>query len=396
MLYPGPHLVLLNRELDPWDDDLNDAYYAFRQVSPWGYATLADFIAAAARFLGWDLSQCYCCGDLAPSDHDDWYSGIDGERYCGLCYSDTFTSCDECGDEIWRDDSHYADWCELVMCASCYHDAESERNGCTCEAPNMRFRFPANGAGTVCQDERLDVTLPSGTISDEGLAEIRYLVTRDLECPLGIDHIWGDLGDQWQGKRGNYTRRLSSALHKAGGYKLSAEALSKVGNIARQHSSDGSEWAIEFTRDLNLPAEDFYHEDSCWWQSYSKSRCALKNWGGIGMRTFGEWGGVEGRAWVQPLDADMRPTHDAANAHAYVVYNGYGDLSGYAAARIVAHLTGRTYRKVGFSADPQYVNAGGYLIADAATCEEYGTVTLPGNDAHYTYDAAAVGSIVAA
>jgi hypothetical protein len=174
---------------------------------------------------------------------------------------------------------------------------------------------------------------------------------------------------------------LSSALHKRS-YKLSDAAISAVGNLARQHSSDESSWTVEFTRDLNQPADYFYNDDSCWWGSYSASRCALKSWGGIGMRSFAEsryhsGSDVSGRAWVQPLDEDLEATHDALHAHAYVIYNGYGDLEGYIAARIVAHLTGRTYKKISFSANDQYVNSNnGYLVADEDTCTNTTLVRL--------------------
>jgi hypothetical protein len=110
-----------------------------------------------------------------------------------------------------------------------------------------------------------------------------------------------EIGPLWQAKRGNFTKRLSSALHKRQ-IKLAPEMIAQVGNICRSHTSDNASWDVEFTRNLNLPAEDFYHEDSCWWQSYSESRCALKSWGGLGMRTFDSDGTVSGRAWVQPLN----------------------------------------------------------------------------------------------
>ena len=199
---------------------------------------------------------------------------------------------------------------------------------------------------------------------------------------------------------------------------MPAELLSEIGNIGRAHSN-GSNVEVEVTRDLNLPAEDFAHEDSCWWQSYYHGRCALKSNGGFGLRSFGydeheeyeyvvgPWANpyytdpatgmprnyvptgkivrtpaVTGRAWVMPLryvDGDFRPTFDAETPDALVVFNGYGDLEGYTPARIVAGMYGMTYRKVNFYADPMYVNGNaGYLVASEEIAANYdgGSVSL--------------------
>jgi hypothetical protein len=158
--------------------------------------------------------------------------------------------------------------------------------------------------------------------------------------------------------------------------KLSPEILAQVGCIARDNSGSQSSFAVEVTRDLNQDASDFYHDGSCWWTDYAESRCALKTNGGFGLRTFTEWNGVSGRAWVMPLrqlpHGSLGPTFDTVNPDAFMVFNGYGDLSGYAAARIMAHMTGGTYRKTDFSCEPMYINnKSGYLIAPEEIAGQY-------------------------
>jgi hypothetical protein len=160
--------------------------------------------------------------------------------------------------------------------------------------------------------------------------------------------------------------------------------------VAREHTSSERSYWIEFTRDLNGEAEEYANEESCWWTSHSYSRCALKQWGGLALRSYrdldAESYSPAGRAWVQPLNAKKRPTHDVMNAHAYLVYNGYGVLAGYQPARIVAQLAGLTYRKVGLVLSPQYVNgATGYLVADEVTCKNTEHVELSA-DVHDTHD----------
>lgn len=343
-----------------------------------------------------DVTFCKDCEEIAWRDDCTW---IDDGHVCDSSCLDSYTCCDGCSEWVDRYDivdvdstsycedcvSHYCSWCdECDMYYDNDNSDEHEHNdSCDCEAPRPKFTFPANGNGTVRQNERLRVTLPSGTISKEGVQEIKYAVTGSNLHPDGHDWLFVDtihnIDPTWQKKDGNYTRRLSKALYKEHNVKVPPALLSEIGNIARRHTSTTNSFHVEFTRDLNGSAEDFYHDDSCWWSSHAYSRCAFKSWGGVGLRSF-ENDNIDypnGRAWVQPLDSDMRPTHDTANAFAYMVYNGYGKLDGYNAVRIVAHLTGRTYRKIPLSFQPQFVNGDmGYLVADEATCKATDSVSF--------------------
>ena len=301
--------------------------------------------------------ECWSCNELARGTH---YG--DGHDWCDDCFSEHFNYCEDC-DEHYHED--YA--------------SDHDHSGCLCDAPHTMFEFPANGDGVVEQNERLTVDLPKGTIDEAGMDRIKRMVWEEIH-DKGIDYythldaVLQEVGTQWQGKRGNFTRRLSSALFKAHKIKLTPETISEIGNLARQHSSSASSWKIEFTRDLNMSAGDFCHDDSCWWGGYFASRCALKNWGGLGMRSFdGDSSWPTGRVWVMPLRKEnlrLVPTHDTLGADAYVVFNAYGELSGYIAARIVAHLTGMTYKKVGMSAQVMYVNNNqAVLVSDEETCK---------------------------
>jgi hypothetical protein len=402
-------------------DDPTNLGTALEEWNDWDEGSAFEFIDAVAYITGETCIFCAGCSEV--SWQDDATRLANGESVCETCRIDDYSLCSHC--EEWYSDDEttsvgsstfcnecvsehcfYCSWCEdyfteatsigdnyycercrdnhFTYCDECseWYSDDDEHNhdhGCDCVAPHMNFEFPADGHGTISQDERLTVELPRGTIDDEGIRRIEYFLREDLGwsrthiVKLAIEAI----GPEWQTKRGNFTRRLSSALFKAEGIKLKPEVISEIGNIAQAHSSQGATWHIEFTRDLNQSASDFYHDESCWWQSYSASRCALKNWGGIGLRTYystqTDSSSPSGRIWVQPLaktDDGLKPTHDALHADAYVLFNGYGDLSGYVAARIVAHLAGRTYRRVTLSTETQYINNdAGYLVADEATCE---------------------------
>lgn len=332
--------------------------------------------------------QCERC-----EEYEDRYNaygvGYDGLA-CTYCYENCTSYCEDCDESYWYDDAD-----------------DHNHSGCECEAPAQTFRVRNNGGGMLSNDTRAKVSLPSGVISDEGIGAIALVIRNhgasESRAATDLDE-WGNpsqevreryqewcklartlqdaLGSEWQTKQGNYTKRLSRHAYKTYGLKVPPEVISEVGNIGRAHSR-GVNFEIEVTRNLNLPAEDFYHEDSCWWQSYSSSRCALKSNGGFGLRTFatrksrylGEYESVEGRAWVMPLrknGSGLVPTFETEEPDAFVVFNGYGDLEEYVPARIVAHMAGMTYRKIAFWGEPMYVNNdSGYLVAPEEIAETY-------------------------
>lgn len=349
--------------------------------------------------------NCNNCGDGCSCETCECGTRVDS--LCNNCNG--CSDCCECSHCSWCD--NYVDSDDICNeCSRCTRCCECPECGRECQAPHLHFRFPADGHGTIEQDERFHVELPKGIIDERGLSHIIRQVRIDIEVQFrddpdrysrevemkfyrdydAIEKAVEEVGPQWQARRGNFTRRLSSALYKKG-IKITPATLTEIGNIARQHSSGEASWDIEITRDLNQCASAFYHEGSCWFGDgeYANSRCALKAWGGLAIRTFvqHQWGeSISGRAWIQPLNEDLLPTHKTTS-HAYVVYNGYGELGGYIATRIVAHLTGMSYKKISFTSPQQYINGEtGYLVAPEDTCAETTELCLD-SDMHDKWDA---------
>lgn len=430
MLTPNPLILLLDPDECDTSDKIHRIWASYARTQHYGYARAVragrlfpSFARLVFAMTGEDVVRCYDCESVVLADETEDY---DGNPICESCREDYY-DCDECGRTTHHDCATYVEGPDRTVCDSCmsryywcehcetYSEGPCEECSTDCECCSARptFRFPANGAGTIGNDERLTLTLPKGIISDAGIAAIQeavvehmptahafrdaaeryYALNSSLLGPEGrttrdayfeaseahsavqrtVAKAVESVGHEWQGKRGNYPKRLSSALYKLG-IKLEPATISEVGNLARQYSDDTSEYHIEFTRDLNQSAAYFYHEVSCWWQSYANSRCALKNWGGLAMRTFAEADSDQddpsGRVFIFPLNEDFEPTQNAETAHAYMVFNAYGALGGYSSARIVAHLAGKTYRKVRFDLeiDNGYVNSNaGYLVCDAGT-----------------------------
>ncbi len=367
-----------------------------------------------ADLLGW----CQDCRE--PGSEDDMHSLANGGHVCEGC-RENYNACNDCGTLIrhgtWTQyDYIVCDGClegSYSYCEDCdvYYSNDSvddhSHRGCDCEAPAQQFMIRNDGEPPLANDTRVKIQLPAGTISAEGMGQIALLL-RDHRATIVREgaysdeaynqgHPWSllsytldEIGAEWQTKEGNFTKRFSRHAYKKHGLKIPPEMLSKIGNIGSAHST-AVDFQVETTRDLNMSAADFYHEDSCWWQSYSESRCTLKNNGGFGLRTFSDQGYVSGRAWVMPLKLQegsltmLVPTFETENPDAMIVFNGYGDLSGYAPARIMAHTSGMTYRKVRFVCPPMYINnESGYLIAPEEIAQHYtdGSLYLNDLDSH--------------
>lgn len=387
--------------------------------------TVADGTEVCEDCLNNNYTMCERCSE--SHDQSDVTELASGEFYCESCRDRWCTQCDHCAD--WTEgytsdvegvgavcenciESGSFSFCE--ECDTYYGDGyadEHNHNGCECEAPHQRFAMPMSG-DMLQNDTRVEVSLPDGTITENGLELIAGVIRRHADSLPSLTtedrderYKWYDvsylveettkLDPQVTTAQGSYAKRLTRLAYKHNGVKITPEITSAIGNLARDHSIGGTH-SIEITRDLNLPAADFGHADSCWWQSYSESRCTLKGNGGFGLRAFRKdhyGNNVAGRAWVMPLvskqevvpldkvvSADymsyltvegplqVKPTFvagdDPTTAEAFVIFNGYGTLSGYAAVRIVSEMTGLPYSKIGFSGGEMYVNGeSAYLVA---------------------------------
>ncbi len=376
------------------DLDLDSLWDTFR---PQNYYRAPDEFLFYLRSLvsnpGEVDSLVFCAECRSPVPCVDDMTYIDDVTYiCEFCRDEYYNPCDSCGG-LYNNDRIVATLDEANVCRSCrsryytycedcdgyYPDNESDEHdhysddGC-CESPQPQFTVPNDGAEPLANDTRAAFTLPAGTISSAGIQAIKDYLRR---CGLyELYYNLAEIDDQWQTREGNYAKRLSRYAYKAHQIRLSPKVMSQVGCLARDHSNAAT-MEVEVTRDFNQPAGYFYHEDSCYWGGYSESRCVLKTSGAFALRSF-HGGCLSGRAWVLPLrrppagqGTTLGPTFATMDADAFAVFNGYGDLGGYAAARIVAHMAGYTYRKIGFSCGPAYINAGGYLVAPEEIAEQY-------------------------
>lgn len=321
---------------------------------------------------------CDSCG--FPEWNYRLYRTLTRGRVCRRCVQGFFRSCRQCDGYYHRDDRR--------------EHMHEDLNAC-CDSPAKEFSIPSNGT-LLAADTPAVITLPDGYIDDEGVIEIPRRM-REWGYPATLVRA---TGNEWQTSRGNYTKRLGKITHDNGYPAIPPETMTAIGNIARDHSKPIS-IQVAVSRQLNRPAGWFYHEGSCWWGSYNNSRCVLKTNGGFGLLSYPAKGdSPSGRAWVLPLryevspppapvrtrhDPDTcsscryemevratarerrqwRPTFDTVTPDAFLIFNGYGALQGYAAPRVLAYMTGWSYKKTDISiASSMYLNSAyGYLVA---------------------------------
>ncbi len=390
-----------------WADFKDRPFRTTAQLQPRFLQSLRDAVRDPDNI---DILIAFCdgCGDPEWIDELESARGDEDETLiCESCWN-SWTACSFCEHKYPASEittllyggTNACEGCRDEHCTFCevcdgYHndddiDHDHDDDGSCCSSPQPEFTVRNDGCEPLANDTRVTITLPAGTISAEGLGEIRAYLRRCDYYTLS-DNL-SVLGDQWQERNGNFTKRLSNYAYKIAKIKLSPEILSQIGCIARDHSQQVAAH-VEVTRQLNLSSADFGNDGSCWWSTYSESRCALKTNGGFGLRKFSavdsSW--VKGRAWVMPLRLNkqklLRPAFNTLTPDAFMVFNGYGELGGYAAPRIVAHMTGWTYRKIEFRCSPMWINNdNGYLIAPEIITQSVSSLILDVNQHSGLFD----------
>ena len=350
----------------------------------------------------------------------------DGDIVCSECFA-YYIECTNCGRFEHRDQSinirDYGWVCngcyesgapDASQCQACgyyyltenmYYDENGDQHFCdehaprsSCQPQHMEFEFPAlcTPQKTIREDEIVPITVGRGDVSEEGMRLIHGMIYTKTSGKYGyggisLDEIINqDLYDRsWQTKEGNFPKRLAKHLLVEHSMKLNEDVMTEIGNIAKAHAAIPGTHYISLTRNLNLPADEFINEGSCWWGSESHSRCELKAYFGFGVRTWStpdgyrDGGHPVSRAWLVPLtvsaggpkEPKFAPTH-VLPADAYVLFNAY-EIDQLPYARMIAGMTGKSYRKLKMFDMSAYVNAAGILVAEQSICDATDRVVLP-------------------
>jgi hypothetical protein len=231
-------------------------------------------------------------------------------------------------------------------------------------------------------DKRFTISLPLGSISEEGKRLIsHYIDTQNLRSDLWqsanptetrvfLPNLPFDWAWEWVIKgRGEYVgtfpKRASKFYWQVHNLKCPNAFVQELGNLARQHSSDSVTYEFDFVNQFNWISGDFGDKHSCFWGSRDAARQILTDNNALAMRFYKDDSGIA-RAWLAQL-SDNR----------FIIFNGYGFQanSTLTIARVLATYLGLSYKRIalenfGKNDGTLWINSGiGYLISTSEQAE---------------------------
>jgi len=245
-----------------------------------------------------------------------------------------------------------------------------------------------------------EITIGGGDVSSSGMRAIYdaiYNKTRGEEAyGVSISRLLEPerFDPSWVTKEGNMPKRIAKILLTDHHLKLTEDLMAELGNIAKAYTTKPSVQRVRLDRVIGHDRHDYINDNSCWWTDYWYSRCTLKSLGGMAVRCYNEEGTEStARGWLIPLQFDdykWQPQPDLGKATGYVVFNVYdrsNRLEAMHFGRMIAQMTGKSYKRLGLAVHNMYVNGGdranrpGYsgsvLIAEQSLCEQTtGPITI--------------------
>ena len=170
MLTANPLIALLDPDEPTTSDDFDTIWHAYARPTHGYYADrirtarlFPIFAATVLAVTGETIVRCNDCQAVVLESETEDYQG---DPVCESCQEDYYT-CDDCNVMTHRDDTHFLEGLDRTVCEPCschyywcehceyYSDGPCTEcsEGCECCPAQPRFRFPANGAGTIAQDE---------------------------------------------------------------------------------------------------------------------------------------------------------------------------------------------------------------------------------------------------
>lgn len=368
--------------------------------------TADDFKAATGgRWLAVYWCEGDDCGTAMHAGEVQW---IEGLAVCPTCFDkEDVTTCGECADTVRTASLEpllmVGVGYDQMVCSGCYYDSawcemcdgyyfgdecpgeHTDKSTRCCEAREQQFAIRCADGSLLPNDTKRTVKTAEGVVSPHGIKAIRdYLLSlgdtyglSDIMFRSFLYTVSYRIGDDYKNNKGTYAKRfrrefynLSKTYTRSGDIPApvapSDAVIEQIGNLARDYSQ-GVEVEVTLTRQLNLPADEFAHDSSCWWShdaEYSYSRCTFKANAGIGLRSFHRSGCVNGRVWVIPVAVNgntAAATYDETDC--YLVFNGYGELEERKGAQALAAITGGSIRTgIDFDNAQMYVNGVATLV----------------------------------
>lgn len=117
---------------------LDNAYDGLYINGASGYAVGSIEIISNIEAWDFEIESIYhyvCSSCERGLGEDELYVGLDDNDYCSDCYYDQFDSCNDCGENDWRENLIYVESADCDVCEACL-----DRNYDTCLRCNEYFR----------------------------------------------------------------------------------------------------------------------------------------------------------------------------------------------------------------------------------------------------------------
>lgn len=193
---------------------------------------------------------------------------------------------------------------------------------------------------------RYTFQIPSEDVSPEGQKIIRLEVDAAIREGLKAagaaalrssphEHLPTDWSWAWMVPRGKYAgalpKRLASWAYKMFSLKLSPELLSRLGNLAREHTAKAATYWFDFNYTFDWTRGDFGDQASCFFGDGDKPYALplIQSLQGFSLRLYdGPEDGAKGlgRAWIIPYKLSRVSGHveEGEEPDALLIFNGYG------------------------------------------------------------------------
>lgn len=139
---------------------------------------------------------------------------------------------------------------------------------------------------------------------------------------------------------GTLPKRIGKYLHQQYSFKLSSEILSKIGNLAHEHSPKSLDYTFDLTdRLVGWDFGNYGDGGSCFGGDHAGALDMLEQHDGLGVRFYDAEGNGQARCWL---------VRDTPADNMAILFNGYGFKGNatLAIARALSAYLGVSYKKI--------------------------------------------------
>ncbi|NJO31389.1 MAG: hypothetical protein HC874_30415 [Richelia sp. SL_2_1] len=201
-------------------------------------------------------------------------------------------------------------------------------------------------------------------VPDEIVSEINRILAIEPDfitsytLPDDFNWEWNLTKKDSYGMQGSLIKRISSYFFKYHKIKVSAEILSRIGNLLSKELKTETVVSFDLTNNLERNPDYFYYGNSCWFNAASNGRYLLMDLGGGAVRSLYDLSYPRGRCWYVPVKDNK----------CIALFNEYGNEALFSYARMLSAVSGLSYRRANLydTNKSMYINRNGncYIVGE--------------------------------